>query len=160
MNNIKFRAWIEEYQELCDVPYIDFCNNCFYILPYAELEGGNQIEIKDKMHLLEQFTGQKDRTGTELYENDIVKVIYDDWISKSENDTRTTDDYLWENVAEIGIICFDEESFEFCIKLHDDTYNVVFDISLRTYRHGFIEKIGTTHDNKDLSDVKSRFKYE
>lgn len=85
MNDLKFRAYIKEYNEMCDVLNIDFVNRCFYVLPYDELEGGNQIEIKD-FYLLEQFTGLKDKNGKEAWSNDLRKynnkiyiLINEDW---------------------------------------------------------------------------------
>ena len=57
MQEHKYRAYIEEYDEVLPVLFIDFMNNAFCVMPIAELEGRNQIEIKDRMNLLDQFTG-------------------------------------------------------------------------------------------------------
>ena len=74
MQKHKYRAYIEEYDEILPVLFIDFVNNAFCVIPTAELEGGNQIEIKDRMNLLDQFTGKRDNNGKDIYKNDIIKT--------------------------------------------------------------------------------------
>ena len=70
----KYRAWIEEYKELCRVLSIDLVNDSFCVLPTAELEGGGQVEIKG-LDKLEEYININDDNGTEVYLHDIINVI-------------------------------------------------------------------------------------
>jgi hypothetical protein len=68
-----YRAYLKDYKELCSVLCIDFVNDCFYVLPYAELEGGSQIEVKG-LENLRKFSGEYDKNKTPIYEKDVLKV--------------------------------------------------------------------------------------
>ena len=74
----KFRYYSEEYKELLPVLDIDFVNDCFYILPFAELEGGNQIEVKG-LDKLEQYIGLEDQHGIKIYDGDKVYIDHPCW---------------------------------------------------------------------------------
>lgn len=125
MNDLKFRAYIKEYNETCDVLNIDFVNRCFYVLPYDELEGGNQIEIKN-MSLLEQFTGLTDKNGKEIYEGDMF--LRNDHTGV----VRQKDSGEW-------IIAFTDNKI---IKLfYDEEYN---------FKRSEYEIIGNIHQNPEL----------
>jgi len=69
----KARAWLEDYKELLPVCSIDFVNDEFCVLPYAELEGGGQITVKG-LDKLEWFTGLQDNRHKDIYEGDIIDL--------------------------------------------------------------------------------------
>ena len=68
---IKYRYYLLEYKELLPVLCIDFVNDCFYVLPFAELEGGSQIEVRG-LEKLEQYTGQV-HEKREVFEGDVFQ---------------------------------------------------------------------------------------
>jgi uncharacterized phage protein (TIGR01671 family) len=89
-----------------------------------------------------QFTGLRDRNGKEIYENDIVKILYMDWMSKSENDPRTIDEYK-NDISVKGVVKF--KDCEFGLEICSDNLDSIF-----CGRHGFIEVIGNTFENVNL----------
>jgi uncharacterized phage protein (TIGR01671 family) len=95
---------------------------------------------KDAMIM--QFTGLRDRNGKEIYENDIVKILYTDWMSKPENDPRTIDEYK-NDIAVKGVVKF--KDCEFGLEICSDNLDSIF-----CGRHGFIEIIGNTFEDVNL----------
>ena len=94
---------------------------------------------------LGRFTGMYDKNGKEIYENDIVRILYTDWTSKSDNDQRTLDEYL-RDISKIGIIEWDKFYPQYWIHFIDkDNYG-----SLNYGKYGYIEVIGNIFQNKDL----------
>ena len=88
-----------------------------------------------------QFTGSKDKNDKEIYEGDIVRILYTDWMSKSESDERTMQQYLID-ISNIGVIEFNEDRFS--VKI-ENKYNSIF-----PGRYGYIEVIGNIFENPEL----------
>ncbi len=71
MREIKFRAWDTDKNKMVKVDTIDFYNG-----------NVNDVDFyNQEMHfgfstILLQYTGLKDKNGTEIYEGDIIKYVY------------------------------------------------------------------------------------
>jgi uncharacterized phage protein (TIGR01671 family) len=94
-----------------------------------------------------QFTGLTDKNGNEIYEGDIVRILYTDWCSKSENDPRTLEQYLID-IANIGEVVFEKDCF--CVKTYSKKYDDYNFSSLFAGKYGYVEVIGNICQNANL----------
>lgn len=97
--------------------------------------------------ILMQFTGLKDKNGKEIYESDIVRILYTDWSSKSDSDPRTLEQYLID-ISHVGQVVFNDNSWE--VKKHSIKYNDFVFSSINHGKYGFIEVIGNIYENPEL----------
>jgi len=161
--NVKFRAW-EDWTE------IEKENNMKNKLPnkmyfweelvkcnkvwFAQLLQGEHSHIK-----LMQFTGLKDKNGKEIYEGDIVKII---WCSKAEEKREEyTDGNYYFGLIKWGYVsvymaeyespqfyadCWFPKSETFKKRRYkEDTYESLFNESIKK-----VEVIGNIYENPEL----------
>ena len=106
-----------------------------------EMIGSNSVEH------LEQFTGLQDKDGVDIYEGDIVAILFTDWASKSEDDSRSLEEYK-QSKERVFPVCFNKGCFQIsepCRYGDDFSYG---DISCGP--HGHIRVIGNIHQNPEL----------
>ena len=102
--------------------------------------------------VLMQFTGLTDKNSKEIYEGDIVRILYTDWASKAEDDPRTLEQYLIEDKCMVGKIVYNAPKFEISFgigKYGDEDFG-----NTNHGTHGWIEVIGNIYENPELLKEK------
>ncbi|HNG96932.1 MAG TPA: YopX family protein [Candidatus Absconditabacterales bacterium] len=148
MREIKFRCYLKDTKELLNVVSIVQMNDEEGLRVFPEGKSRNWLESEGIIELM-QYTGLKDKNGKEIYEGDIVKILYTDLVSKDENDNRTLEEYLYEK-AETKVVIWNTQGFYVSSKLGG------YAESMEHGKHGFIEIIGNIYENHELLGNQSK----
>lgn len=125
MREIKFRVWDKELKEMCSVTDIQlWINYVHYSRKDSDIGKGNYPADV----ILMQYTGLKDKNGTEIYEGDIV---YDPWGDKH-------------------IVIWDEESMMFTYDVNEWWMPYLWCRSHEADELDKPEVIGNIYDNPEL----------
>jgi uncharacterized phage protein (TIGR01671 family) len=134
---IKFRAWDRiEKKMIKDALLIGNIGlGDGSVVANEEAQKGNELDWM-------QFTGLKDKAGTEIYEGDIVRILYTDWPSCT-GCHESPQDHM-KAIAKTKVVIWSVNGFYVSHKV--DGYAE----SMEPGRHGFIEVIGNIYENPDL----------
>ena len=139
--DIKFRAWDVRGEQMYEVSQLVSKSSEEGWLCFTP---NNPLALAE--YILLQSTGLKDKNGIDIYESDIVRILYTDWCSKSATDTRTLEQYLID-IAEIGKIEYVAPTFYVMIK---NRFGEWSKDSIFCGKHGYIEVIGNLYQHPNL----------
>lgn len=115
---------------------------------FFEFEGIESGEIVVGNHTRDfvplQFTGVNDSNGKEIYEGDVVRILYGDYPDQPAEDPRTYAEYKLA-YSEVGVVVFDGGAFI-----------LKFPVShggLQEGKHGRKEVLGNIYENPKLNDL-------
>jgi uncharacterized phage protein (TIGR01671 family) len=143
MRIIKFRAWDKKLYKMIPHEELSPQNNK---LVYGRRATLDSILLHDDYEIM-QFTGIQDKNNKCIYEGDIVRILYTDWPSKSDDDPRTLEQYLID-ISITGKIVFEENGW--ALSYYSKKYDDWGFSSLDYGKHGFIEIIGNIYENPEL----------
>ena len=133
MRDIKFRFWDKHVGKFTDFGAIHIDGD---IMTRSATFGGLYDFVTDEMEeniIIQQYTGLKDRSGTEIFEGDIVTCMKETWRDKK---TYTADVRWQDNVSRFAFVIRydgdDGELFYDCLSVED------------------IKVIGNIYENSDL----------
>ncbi len=131
--------------------YWRYSDKCKWGLPeffsyFGSLNGQDSPILNQ--NTLGQSTGMKDKHGKDIYEDDVVRMLYTDWPSNSAPNNEGLEDYL-KSISKIGRVVWDRDRWMLNFgpsKYGDDDLD-----RMEPGPHGECEVIGNIHDSPNLT---------
>jgi len=121
---------------------------------FTSKPGERTIEVHwDEGVIFMQFTGLKDKNGKEIYESDIVRILYTDWPSQPPKEDGTYEfslEYYKKSISNIGTVVWDSDNASFSVMLYSKKYGDYQNSRIIPGDHGEIEVIGDFYNNPEL----------
>ena len=136
MRELKVRAWYKPYKQMCQVESLRFDGNGVYTAVLIEEPFYDRRIVEADEIVIEQFTGLKDKNGTDIYDGDICSFT-----SKTGKHMST----VWwiSDLASFGLRIVKNDFLYTFSEL--DTMGVNLDT---------LEVIGNIHENVELLKEK------
>ena len=133
---IKFRAWDKELKRW--VPQYESM-----VAPI----GKTSTWSTERGFTLMQYTGLKDKDGVDIYEGDIVKILYTDWPSQLDSHPELSHEEYLDSIALTRVVIWSVQGFYVSHKV--DGYAE----SMEPGTRGYIKVIGNIYENPELLEA-------
>lgn len=152
MREIKFRMWDKETEAMYLQEQFAIAGNGLIVFAFDDtrlekntngFSGYEHVRRKnsEKVELM-QFTGLFDRNGKEVYEGDVVKILYTDWISCSG--CHESPKEHMNAIAKVKVVIWSVNGFYVSREVGGYAESMI------PGRYGFIEVIGNIYQNPEL----------
>lgn len=135
MRELKIRAWHKPYKQMCNVSMLQFDYDrtiCAAVIIEKPFNDQRLVKIDDL--IIEQFTGLKDKNGTEIYEGDII-------VQKSLGSNKS---------GCRGKITYKEDHAAFMFEVYERGKPVMWLFLSEFNPEKTCEVIGNIHENSEL----------
>jgi len=108
-------------------------------------------QLPEKHHLdwerfnVQQFTGLSDRLGKEIYEGDILRVLYTNWPSQLDKFPELSHEEYLDSLSIVGVVVFSGDRFLIDFNKGYGTRSIF------EGKHGFKKIIGNIYENSELT---------
>lgn len=146
---IKFRAWIKQEKQMvtqADFGEYSMVSNGDGFGIVEGISGYNHWLKKDDFEIM-QYTGLKDKNGVEIFEGDVVRILYTDWPSNTDPNVEL-EDYLI-SISHVGEVIYQAPEFGILF-FKENRYGERQLGSFNYGAHGRIEVIGNVYQNPEL----------
>jgi len=143
---IKFRAWDELTKKFISQSItmdleVTIRFDGVFVSDDLSIDG---TESGDRI-ILSQFTGLLDKNGKEIYEGDILRVLYTDWPSQLDKFPELSHEEYLDSLSIVGVVVFSGDRFLVDFKGYGTK-------SIFEGKFGFKKIIGNIYESKHLID--------